>query len=416
MKNKLLRRITVILTVFFLTEIILTIYSFYTDRTLSRANKILHREKIKQEAFSTSLLIGKGRKFENSLDIHPFFGYVYNSKLKGINNFGFKTKYNIGICDSEYCLESIDQEKSLVIGIFGGSFAEQTGELSKYLESKFSLLNFPKRVVILNFGIGGYAIPQSAFIFIYFRELFDIVIFIDGVNEVWNPLKNNGVGYPPEFAKAYHFKHKLSLSKMSPVVFASTYNIIKLKKQLYGITRFSLKPFIRQSLFGHYAWKGIEGNFRNRINKERWKIINEYDIAPNFFDISDETLLRFSAKRWKGYHRLIHQVSSSMGILDIHILQPNPYIPDSKDFTSEEIKAIKGFLALGDCVLMGYPKLQEALSGLKREGVITEDLSAIFRNETKTVWIDGGHLNQEGYKIVLDKVFDLIQENIKILE
>jgi hypothetical protein len=250
-------------------------------------------------------------------------------------------------------------------------------------------------------------------VFLYFRELFDVVIFVDGVNEIWNPSENNRAGYPPEFAKAYHFKYLLSRSEISPAFFEAMVNTIRLKKQLHAITLASLLPVLRQSLVVNEIWKAAKRNIENRINYQTWKIIKKYDFAPDFFHISDEKIITFAAGKWLEYHKLIHEVAVSAGICDIHILQPNPYVSGSKKLTKEEERAIKNSYPIGDYVKQGYPKLQKAVSTLQDQGVAAFDLTDKFKNSEESLWVDSCHLNEMGYKIILDRVYELLQKILK---
>ena len=123
-----------------------------------------------------------------------------------------------------------------------------------------------------------------------------------------------------------------------------------------------------------FSWCLVCGSLRegcwksHRINYQTWKIIKKNDVAPDFFYISDEKILTFAAAKWFEYHKLVHEVAVSAGIYDIHILQPNPYVHDSKKLTEEEQGAIKNSYPVGDYVKQGYPKLQKAVLTLQGRG------------------------------------------------
>lgn len=389
-------------------------YHYFKNDTLSRAELISIREKMLQEALGPAISPDPDRRWENELIIHPFFGYVNNSKLPGINNFGFTSKYNIGISDSGYSLANDRRDNLLVVGIFGGSFAEATGNFGQYYLEKKLMALFPEKVpVVLNFGIGGHALPQSAFIFIYFKELFDIVVFVDGLNEVWNAVDNNKAGYPPEYAKAHHFQYKLSLNELSPERFILTSQIIAMKSNLAWVTKISLLPIIRQSRFAHYIWWVFARHWDYQISLKSLEIEKSYEQGSKFFNMNDELIIDHAVRQWKKYHQLIQEISSSSGILDIHLLQPNPFVEKSKSLTSDEVHKIYQTLLpqLRNSVIAGYPKLRAALSSLKKSGLVAEDLSYIFKHIEGSIWDDSAHPNRIGYEIVLDKVFEMIEKN-----
>ena len=264
--------------------------------------------------------------------------------------------------------------------------------------------------------MGGHALPQSAFIFIYFRELFDIVVFIDGLNEVWNSVENNKAGYPPEYAKAAHFQYKLSLNELSPERFVLTSQIISMKKNLARVTNISLLPIIRHSLLVHYIWRKLAEHWRVRISIKTSKIEKSYDQNPNFFNVDDEFVIDHAVKQWMKYHQLIHEIASSEGILDIHLLQPSPFVEKSKHLTSEELRNINNSYNIRDYVVTGYPKLQASIVNLKQSGVLAEDLSYLFKDMKGSIWVDPAHTDTIGYEMVLDKVFEIIKKNKSSLQ
>ncbi len=213
-------------------EFCLKLYAYSKFKFFSSRPLIAERIDCLSKLVSPAFMEDPKREWENKLILHPLFGYVYNQHLKGINNFGFRTRRDILLNKNGYFIDKNDHGEAITLGIFGGSFAEQIGDAEGYFEHELKSL-FPGKIIrVMNFAIGGYALPQTFYTFTYFKELFDVVIFIDGLNEIWNPIDNNEAGYPLEFAKAHHFKYKLSLNAMSPVVFEATENLISLKKNL----------------------------------------------------------------------------------------------------------------------------------------------------------------------------------------
>ena len=328
-------------SIFLIGECILTAQHYFKHNTLNRAKLIMLRESKLQKMTKQRKAVAPDERWENDLAIHPFFGYVWNPNLEGINNFGFKSEYDITISDSGYSLKQYIRDNPLTIGIFGGSFAEQLSAENKYLEKRLKEVFPGRKVVVINFAVGGYSLPQSAFIFIYFKELFDIIVFLDGVNELWNAVENNKAGCPPEYAKAFHFQYKLSLNELSPANFILTSKIIAMKKKLERITNISLLPGIRQSLLAHHIWVAFEKHLNYQISLQSFKIKNSYESGHKFFDMNDESILDHAASQWYNYHQLIHKIASSENILDIHFIQPNPYAKDSKVLTSDEVYNIE---------------------------------------------------------------------------
>ncbi len=395
-----------------LGECLVTVYQYSQNPHLSRKDFISQRLKVLQDENPIYSTKNVNHSWENKLEIHPFFGYVYNSHLTGINNFGFVSKYKIDFSDEGYKIENIDGKKNFVVGIFGGSFANLVGQEGEYLEKDLAKL-FPDRTpVVVNFGIGGHALPQSMFTFLYFRNLLDVAVFIDGVNEVWNNVENNQANLPPEFAKAIHFKYKLSLNKMTPEGLIKSYAILNAKKRIILISKISLISGIRQSLLIHYIWQALNNYWNWQIYKNYSALQRVYESHGRFFNVNDDRIINFSVKRWKANHLLIHTISQSENIFDIHLLQPNPSIKNSKKFTQEELKVIYQ-TDIKHYVAYGYPRLREALGDIKEAGVEAEDMSYIYKNTEESIWIDFCHTNKKGSDAILDKIYKLIKEHYR---
>jgi hypothetical protein len=393
---------------FLLAEGLLTTYRLVKYGHLGRGELTMLRKGLRDDVVG-----GTGDRFENRLILHPLFGYTYNPKDTGINNFGFRTKHDIFLNASGYSIKDILRSESLVVGIFGGSFAEITGLQSEYLEEELRR-SFPtKKPIVMNFALGGQALPQSAFIFVYLKELFDVVVFIDGLNEPWNYIENNRAGFPPEYAKAAHYRYKISRQELSPIQFERTEQLVALKRKVDRVTSISLLPVLRQSLIVHYAWSALQRYWSTKISSVSLEIIKSYGSNRRFFDVGDDTIMTFAAHQWGKYHAMIHHLASEQGALSIHLLQPNPFFPNSKVLTPEEQHLIADSYPVEDYVVKAYPKIQKELSYLRVHdaGFVAEDLTPVFKNVKTSVWIDAAHANEEGSRLIMDKIAELIRAN-----
>ena len=354
------------------------------------------------------------RKWENSLELHPLFGYVYNPASTDVNNYGFLSQHNFVLTENGYTIPGLNPDKSLVIGIFGGSFAQLTAQNSQQiLAEKVSML-FPQyEPVLINFAVGGHALPQSAFVYTYFRNMVDVAIFIDGLNELWNYVNNNNAGYPSEYAKAAHYQYKLSLNLFSAQQLEKAASIISLQKKMKFVTELSLSPPLRHSVLTHYIWSSLAKYWQNSISKESRAVEKSYDDRMDFHKIDDRSLVRIAAKQWGQYHQLIHEMSLNSGVLDIHVIQPNPYVPGSKRvFTEKEQQIMRNDDGNSQfCVVNGYPLLRKELLRISELGAVAKDLSYIYEEREESIWVDYCHTDTIGYNVVMDEIAALIQQN-----
>jgi len=396
------------LVAFFLAEGFLTVHSMVKYGGVGREELIRVRREWRDDVVG-----GTAIRDENIQVLHPFFGYTYNPKDKGINNFGFWTKHDISLEKSGYSISNSSRSELLVIGIFGGSFAGGIGSQQEYLEAKLKSLFPDKKPIVLNFGVGGHALPQSALIYIYFKELFDVVVFIDGLNELWNYVENNKAGVPPEYAKAVHYIYKISRQELTPVQFERTSHIMSLKQKIDTITALSLLPIIRQSLFVHHAWKALQSYWSRKVAETSLDIVKSYENGRSFFDLDNDAILSHAARQWGKYHKLIHHLAAIDGVLSIHLLQPNPFVRGSKILTPDEKQRIANSFPVRPYVVNGYPKLQAEIAKLRQQGLMVEDLSDVFRRIDTSVWNDSAHVNQKGKRVIADKIVELIRVNKK---
>jgi hypothetical protein len=398
------------LVAFFLAEGLLTVYRVVKHGKVGREEVIRVRRESRDDVVG-----GTAIRDENSQVLHPFFGYTYNPKDKDINNFGFWTKYDISLGTSGYSIKNTVRSELLVVGIFGGSFAGGIGSERDYLEKKLKSIFPDKKPIVLNFGVAGHALPQSALIYIYFKELFDVVVFIDGLNELWNYVDNNKAGVPPEYAKAVHYIYKISRQELAPIQFERTAYIVSLKRKIEKVTALSLLPIIRQSLLVHHVWNALQTYWSRKVAETSLDIVKSYENGRKFVDMDDDAILNYAAHQWGSYHKLIHDLSAIDGVLSIHLLQPNPFVPNSKILTPEEQYRVTHSFPIKPYVVNGYPKLQKEISRLRPQGLIVEDLTGVFKSVNTSVWGDSAHVYKEGNRLIAEKIVELIKANKKLI-
>jgi hypothetical protein len=396
------------LVTLFLVEGLLTVYRVVKHGKVGREEVIRVRSELRDDFVG-----GTGDRDENRQVLHPFFGYTYNPKDKDINNFGFWTKYDISLGKSGYSIKNTVRSELLVVGIFGGSFAGGIGSQREYLEGKLKSIFPDKKPVVMNFGVAGHALPQSALIYVYFRELFDVIVFIDGLNELWNYVDNNKAGVPPEYAKAVHYIYKISRQELTPIQFERTSHIISLKRKIDKITSLSLLPIIRQSLLIHHLWNALQTYWSRRVAETSLDIVKSYENGKKFVDMDDDAILNYAARQWGRYHKLIHDLSAIDGVLSIHLLQPNPFVPGSKKLTPQEQYRVANSFPIKQYVVNGYPKLQKEISRLRPQGLIVEDLTGVFKPVNTSIWGDSAHVYKEGNRLIAEKIVELIRVNKK---
>jgi hypothetical protein len=186
---------------------------------------------------------------------------------------------------------------------------------------------------------------------------------------------------------------------------------MSLKRKVDTATKLSLLPIIRQSLLVHQIWKRLQNHWSQKIAETSLDIVKSYDNRPKFFDLDDDAILSHAARQWGKYHKLIHHLAAIDGVLSIHLLQPNPFVPGSKSLTPDENYRITNSFPIREYVVNGYPKLQAEIANLRPQGLIIDDLTAVFKPIETSVWNDSAHVNELGSRVIADKIVNLIKVN-----
>ena len=143
---------------------------------------------------------------------HPYLSFIHRAGRDGdwwtTNNKGFQVLTRLVQDDPACCNYPMPRrEDEVLVGIFGGSVA--TGfalHAQQYPEFAARLASMPqwkgKRVRVLNFSMPGYKQPQQLIALAYFLSIgqhFDLILNIDGFNEVVTTARNWASGAEPSF-------------------------------------------------------------------------------------------------------------------------------------------------------------------------------------------------------------------------
>ncbi len=345
--------------------------------------------------------------------IHPYLGFVMdpnrNDKSLNISDYGFMGK-----------TEPVFSRKKneLVIGIFGGSFAQLTGLISKdRLIEKLEPLN--KNVTILIFSLGGYKQPQQLITLSYLLSLgtvFDVVVNIDGFNEIALPpvdnLKKNVNPFYPRIWKYRVAGIKTpTLNKMLARLFVLKQERVKWSN-VYN--RFGLYRSISLCIIWDAKLLALE--------KERTKILlaikhyksdklADYIITgPEYSFTEGQEMFDDLAHHWMRSSIQMKNLCEANNIAYYHFLQPNQYVKGSKPMGKEEMSvAIQDDFIYKPFVMPGYSSLRKFSVELIDQDVNFKDLTMIYSNIEEPLYVDACcHTNKKGFDIVADIISETI--------
>jgi hypothetical protein len=332
--------------------------------------------------------------------VHPYLGYVHDPTVESSSPYGI----------SDIPPIQTRAAGRVVVGFFGGSFAEDIvyHGADAMIEQLKPL--FPgKEFVIVKAVMGGYKQPQQLMAFNYFTALggeFDIVINLDGFNEIALPVAENVPNTNPFFPRQWHQRMQMLpdpalLSTIGQIQFLDTVS------QTWAAF-FSRAPF-RYSVTMNVLWWSGEKLLYNRTLELRARLPGLVPKAAEFAAVGPPAPFQDEAEMYEALGRMweessfqMHVLAAAKGATYFHFLQPNQYVQGTKPMTTAERRvAIRVGHPYGRSVEGGYPVLQRLGADLADRGVNFVDLTKVFSDRSEVLYRDNCcHVNFEGNDIV----------------
>lgn len=360
----------------------------------------------------TARLAGSGEGKIEQFVAHPYLGYL---REDGDPNAVPGQDFILG----KKPLVTTPAKNEIIVGIFGGSVAEQfsrygSGALRSILARDARFAN--KNVTIFTAAVGGYKQPQQLMALNYYLTLgqhFDVIINIDGFNEIAGPPTANGPkGVNPSFPSGwYHIADRLPDTQMLRYVGAVTN--AKESRRGWAATMLG-STLLGHSVTAQFLWKGFDRHLNAKVTKAELALMaapvsaarkeSEQGLPYKYGD--DKKVAGDLAAYWERSSLLMHELATARGIPYLHFLQPNQYLPGSKTFSSEERTiAFSSDSPYRRWVPLAYPLLREAGVRLRNQGVDFKDLSKIFTGVRETVYKDDCcHMNARGNAYISEAV------------
>lgn len=350
---------------------------------------------------------------------HPYLGNVHNPDSTA--KIGTTPVSDYGFFDDKSPIQKKNEQK-VIVGIFGASVAWWlsalgSDEIVKKIKSIPEFSN--RRVEIIKLGIGGNKQPQQLMILNYLLTKgaeFDFIINLDGFNEIAiPPTHNQPKGVNPSFP-AYWSDLMESASSMAERELLG--EILVNEKERKDLAKCYSKTPLRQSISANLFWlirekQKIKKDENLKLKKQNLKtdgnvpyVLRGPKSKSEFYEELTNT--------WLNSSLLMNQICKARGIKYFHFLQPNQYVPNSKQMSAAEKQiAIDKSTHWEIPVLNGYPLLIKKGQALKAQGVNFFDLTEIFKKHEQILYNDNCcHLNLEGNQILGREIGQIIIDNI----
>jgi hypothetical protein len=347
--------------------------------------------------------------------LHPYFGYVANPTKARVNAYGFFGPEPLATRGSDVVL----------VGVLGGSVADllvkNGGEaLADALQEVPQYRG--RRIELINLALGGYKQPQQVLVIATLLAIgaqFDIVINVDGFNEIDGAKDNQQDGVNPYFPYTWNLHARQGFDRDAVVHIARADQIRSRRETLR--TWFQQEP-APHSAFLLTLWDFLDARedaalraetvaLRDTLARASMTAQQKGPPAP-LPDGDDEALYRDYAEVWARASLETALLCAGFGIRYFHFLQPNQYLPGAKQLTDEE-RAIAFDPDVADTqrVAIAYPILRERGRELIKQGVAFTDLAMLFRDEPRTVYGDSCcHYNALGNELMAQAIGRAIDE------
>lgn len=353
--------------------------------------------------------------------LHPYLGFVRDASVR---NHRFNGR-PVGLPVNRHGFFGSPPDPPIssgafVVAITGGSVA-----LDFFLQAREAFVDSlrlipefaDREIEVVSLALGGWKQPQQLAALTYFLSLgarFDMVVNVDGFNEVALPFAENvpyGVAYCfPRSWRTYAAK-AVDFDRAAPMGL-----ILEIRERTEKWRdRLSSSPW-RRSTVVLAIWRayllrqeGREGALEDAIRGglEEEGVPGYQESGPFEDYAAPGDLFADAARLWKRSSLQMWKACEANGIRYYHFLQPNQHHPGAKELTDWERR-----FALASpeyphvrAVREGYPLLLAAGRELAGAKVPFFDLTGIYGNETGTIYVDACcHVDLRGNRILAGRI------------
>ena len=328
---------------------------------------------------------------------HPYFGYV-EAPGANVNNYGFEEQV-------DYPYQKAPDE--FVVGLLGGSVGMHLANYLHRLDGaplKAQLELLPlvgdRKVRILQFCQGGYKEPQQFIVLSYFLEMLDLVVVVDGHNELTSAMRDDSpIEYPSFIALYSFFKHYFDKEQMLEL--GTLAMVLELEHRVAALA-------LRAETWPSFTVRLVLGRLAHALTTQRKELAmyTERDtlkrelVLPGRTEHDERAITSRAVEVWRKYTILSHLIAQHKGIPIFTFLQPNQYVEGSKPLSPEEdTEAIdpnaKPIWAERWRHLLG------AAADLRATELQVYDLTKLFAEERRTLYYDKCcHFNEIGLDLL----------------
>jgi hypothetical protein len=344
--------------------------------------------------------------------LHPYFGPLHRPGVRpASNNIGFTSPYRMPVAKSG--------DDEFIIGIFGGSVGESFCQhgAARMIERLASHRFFSgRRMVPLCFSHEGYKQPQQLLVVAYFLSIgqqFDLVINIDGFNEVALSALNRDRGRDISMPSPLHLDPLLDLiagSALTPAKVELLAAISRHKGTLNRVAAALPRARLASAAFvmdRYYRW--TMGRYRAAVAEfaalpPTAATATILEVTPPLKARDGAVVYDDIASQWIAASLLMNSMLTARGVPYLHVLQPNQYHTARRFSEAEARVALNDSTPFKGSVQQGYPVLLR-WSNRARQQEQFFDATTIFDGEPRAIYQDDCcHYNELGNLLFADAI------------
>lgn len=338
--------------------------------------------------------------------LHPFLGW---ENIGGVDQVMAEAN-RLGVAEFETDIEILT---------VGGSVADMFGHfgiprLEERLRADPRFAN--KRIYWYRYARGGFKQPQQINMLNWFLGQGyspEIVINLDGFNESALSMDNVARGTSPIYPSIPHW---------GSLAIGGVADRVALDHAARGrAAQQGIESLTQRALKFKAPWSAIATTFvvrrLNTLSEEAKTSFETYTklmraavggmvLRGPPFSTDPVPISEQSSRMWAECSRNMRSICEQRGIFYLHVLQPTLHDPGAKVATKKEIEvgSIPDTWKRG--IVLGYPRLRELGAELARNGENFVDATDVFRDVTKTIYIDNCHFREDGNVILADRIAD----------
>lgn len=342
--------------------------------------------------------------------LHPSYGFVRGWRSAPLNLMVFEER----------------RQDILLVALMGGSVAvDVAGELRNALFRHFLESGVGPAPVLMDWSAGGHHQPQQAAILanmIANGAQLDVVVTLDGYNEVTGPMAQAAGDFNPGFPddwvprsseqKGFHSSfpsHWPSLMTMSPEQMEIVRQLLELRDEERILRQLDTESVLRRSAVFRVIWRFRLARVERRLAlghhelKAVATVKYRLEVHGPRERYTGKFLRTVGPRLWYEGSRLIADLAERHDAEYFHFIQPNRHVPNSKPLSADELAMFDENDASSQSVPEGYRQMREYGHLLAEHGVHFFDLSWIFQDRPETLYRDSCcHLNKRGNELLAD--------------